>query len=289
MALELTELHDDFGAEIAGIDLANGIGDALFEEIELAFNCYSVLVLRGQTLDDDSQIEFSRRFGPLEIATPTYANTGEVTPIGRVSNVDADGNKLPADHTRVKYLTGNLMWHSDSSFKETPALASLLSAREVPPEGGDTEFVSQRAAYARLPDNLKAKIDDLVVIHDFVFSRGKISEDAVTPEHEKLVPPVEQRLVRTNPMTGEKNYFVGSHAHLIAGWPEAESRALIEDLIQRAVRPEDIYLHRWQPGDLVIWDNRCVLHRGRPFDADKYRRVLHRTTVAGAGPSLVAG
>ena len=289
MALEFTGLHDDFGAGIAGADLGRGIGDDLFREIELAFNRYSVLVLRGQTLDDESQVEFSKRFGPLEIATPTYANTGEVTPIGRVSNVDADGNKLPADHTRVKYLTGNLMWHTDSSFKQTPALASLLSAREVPPEGGDTEFVSQRAAYARLPDDLKAKIDDLVVIHDFVFSRSKIGEDTVTPEHEKLVPPVEQRLVRTNPVTGEKNYFVGAHARSIVGWSDQDSRALIEDLIRRAVRPEDIYLHRWQPGDLVIWDNRCILHRGRPYDADKYRRVLHRTTVAGAGPSLVAG
>ena len=289
MTLDLKPLHDDFAVEVAGVDLAAPMTDARFAEIEAIFNDRSVVVFRDQELDDDRQIAFSRRFGPLEISTPAQANDKEVTYVGRISNVDAAGRKLPSDHRRVIYLTGNLVWHTDSSFKETPALASLLSAREVPPVGGDTEFVSARSAYGRLDAARRAAIEELTVIHDFVFSRSKVGADVVSADHAKLVPPVPQRLVRTNPATGARNYFVGAHAARVVGWTERDSRVLLDDLLARATRPEDIYRHLWCQGDLVIWDNRTVLHRGQPWDADRYRRVMHRTTVAGAGPSITAG
>ncbi len=289
MALDLRSLHDDFGVEVVGVDLAAPMGDARFKEIEAVFNDRSVVLFRDQELDDDRQIAFSRRFGPLEISPPAQANDKETTYVGRVSNVDKAGRKLPSDHKKVIYLTGNYLWHTDSSFKQTPALASLLSAREVPPEGGETEFVSARAAYGRLDPARRAAIEDLTVIHDFVFSRSKVGADVVSADHAKLVPPVPQRLVRTNPATGAKNYFVGSHAARVVGWTEPQSRALLDDLLARATRPADIYRHHWRQGDLIIWDNRCALHRGRPWDADRYRRQMHRTTVAGAGPSITAG
>ena len=289
MALDLRSLHDDFGVEVVGVDLAAPMGDARFKEIEAVFNDRSVVLFRDQELDDDRQIAFSRRFGPLEISTPAQANDQETTYVGRVSNVDAAGRKLASDHKKVIYLTGTYLWHTDSSFKETPALASLLSAREVPPQGGETEFVSARAAYGRLDPARRAAIEDLTVIHDFVFSRSKVGADVVSADHAKLVPPVPQRLVRTNPATGARNYFVGSHAARVVGWTEPQSRELLDDLLARATRPEDIYRHHWRQGDLIIWDNRSVLHRGRPWDADRYRRRMHRTTVAGAGPSITAG
>jgi alpha-ketoglutarate-dependent 2,4-dichlorophenoxyacetate dioxygenase len=161
-----------------------------------------------------------------------------------------------------------------------------MCAYEVPDEGGRTEFVSERAAYARLPDAVKQKIEPLHAVHDYVFSRSKVGPDAVTPSHAASLPPVEQKLVRTNPRTGEKNFFVGSHAKEIAGWEFEESRVLIEDLEARATEAEHIYSHAWQPGDLVVWDNRCLLHRGSGYDADRYRRRMRQTRVAGTCSTL---
>ena len=178
------------------------------------------------------------------------------------------------------------MWHSDSSFREVPSFVSIMCAYEVPDEGGRTEFVSARAAYDRLPDQTKTVIDPLIAVHDYVFSRSKVGPDAVTPSHAASLPPVKQKLVRTNPRTGAKNYYVGSHAKTIDGWSETDSRPLLDDLLERATGEEHIYSHAWRPGDLVIWDNRCLLHRGSGYDADRYRRYMRQTRVAGAGPTL---
>ena len=165
-------------------------------------------------------------------------------------------------------------------------MLSIMCAYEAPDEGGATEFVSTRAAYRRLPDDMKAEIDPLIAVHDYVFSRSKVSPDAVTPSHAASLPPVQQKLVRTNPRTGAKNYFVGSHAKEIAGWNEKDSRVLLDNLLDRATREEHVYSHAWKPGDLVIWDNRCLIHRGSGFDADRYRRYLRQTRVRGAGSTL---
>ena len=161
-----------------------------------------------------------------------------------------------------------------------------MCAYEVPHAGGDTEFVSTRAAYRRLPDAIMATIDPLIATHDYVFSRSKVGPDAVTPSHAASLPPVRQKLVRSNPRSGAKKYYVGSHAREIVDWPETDSRALLDDLLARATRPEHVHTHAWQPGDLVIWDNRCLLHRGQGYDADKYRRLMRQTRVCGAGSTL---
>jgi alpha-ketoglutarate-dependent 2,4-dichlorophenoxyacetate dioxygenase len=177
------------------------------------------------------------------------------------------------------------MWHSDSSFKRVPALASLLSGRECPPEGGETQFASMRVAYERLPAETQRLLEGKVVIHSFVYSRGLIDDGLLPPEHAAQVPPVPQALVRVNPVNGRKSFYVGSHACEIVGMPTDGARALLRDLREAATRPELVYTHRWRAGDLVMWDNRCTLHRGRPWNESKYRRVMHRTTVAGDGPT----
>ena len=284
--IETRPLHPLFGAEIRGIDVRN-LDDATFREVAAAFEDHSVLLFRGQRISDEEQIVFSRRFGPLETTIRTINTEGRYRPeISNLANVDAEGQLIPRGDRRNVFNAGNQMWHSDSSFKRVPAKASLLSGREVPPEGGETQFASMRLAYERLPASMQQFLEDKVAIHSFAYSRGLVGDGLLPPEHAAQVPPVPQALVRVNPVHGRKAFFVGSHACEIVGMPTAEARALLRELLALATRPEVVYTHRWQPGDLVMWDNRCVLHRGRPWDENRYRRVMHRTTVAGDGPTV---
>ncbi|PYN80318.1 MAG: hypothetical protein DMD96_14775 [Candidatus Rokuibacteriota bacterium] len=284
-ALETRPLHPLLGVEIVGVDVRRVDAD-VFERIVGAFDEHSVLLFRGQRLDDEAQIAFSRRFGPLETTIRTVVSqTRYRQEISNLANVDADDRLIPAGDTRNLFNAGNQMWHTDSSFKRVPALASLLSGREVPPEGGETEFASMRVAYERLPDATRRFLEDKVAIHSFEYSRGLVGEGLLSPEYAAQVPPVPQALVRANPAHGRKAFFVASHACEIVGMPTDEARALLRDLLARATAPELVYTHRWRPGDLAMWDNRCVLHRGRPWNESRYRRVMHRTTVAGDGPT----
>ncbi|HUG38426.1 MAG TPA: TauD/TfdA family dioxygenase [Candidatus Limnocylindrales bacterium] len=285
MTLETRPLHPSFGVEIVGVDLRR-LGDATFALVRHAFEEHSVLLFRAQPLRDDEQVAFSERFGPLEITIRTVVSEPRYRPeISNLSNVDGDDRLIPAGDRRNLFNAGNQMWHTDSSFKRVPALASLLSGREVPPEGGETEFASTRVAYERLPAATQRLIEGKVAVHSFEYSRGLVGEGLLSPEHAAQVPPVPQALARANPANGRRAFFVGSHACEILGMPTDEARALLRDLLVAATRPELVYTHRWQAGDLVMWDNRCVLHRGRPWDESRYRRVMHRTTVAGDGPT----
>ena len=289
--LETRPLHPLLGVEIVGVDVKQ-LADDVFARIVDAFEEHSVLLFRGQSLDDEAQIAFSRRFGPLETTIRTVVSHAQYRPeISNLANVDGDGRLIPRGDRRNLFNAGNQMWHTDSSFKRAPAHASLLSGREVPPEGGETEFASMRVAHERLPEVLRRSLEGRVAIHSFEYSRGLVGEGLLSPEEAAQVPPVPQALVRTNPVHGRKAYFVASHACEIVGTPTDEARALIRDLLERATAPDRVYTHRWRSGDLVLWDNRCVLHRGRPWDESRYRRVMHRTTVAGAGPTArdVAG
>ena len=285
MSVTTRALHPLFGVEALGIDVTR-LDEAAFEEVVALFEEHSVLLFRGQTLSDEAQIGFSRRFGPLETTIRSIASQA-ATPIhvANLSNVDAEGRLIPTGDKRNLYNAGNQMWHTDSSFKKVPAHASLLSAREVPPEGGETQFASMRVAYARLPEDTRAFLEDKVAVHSFVYSRGLVDDALMPPDHAAQVPPVRQAMVRANPVHGRKAFYVGSHACEIEGLPTAEARALLRELREAATRPDLVYTHRWRVGDLVMWDNRCMLHRGRPWDESKYRRVMHRTTVAGVGPT----
>src|SRR5687768_8956557 len=286
MTLELRRLHPRVGVEILDVDVTQ-VSESVFDEIVAAFDEHSLLLFRDQRLDDASQIAFSRRFGPLETTIRSINSQARTRPeIANLANVDADDQLIPAGDQRNVYNAGNQMWHTDSSFKRVPALASLLSAREVPPEGGETEFASMRVAYEALPPSVQQLLDGKVAIHSFVYSRGLVSDGLMPPDHAAQVPPVPQLLVRANPRHGRKAYFVASHACEIVGMATDEARALLRNLLERATQPELVYTHRWRPGDLVMWDNRCMLHRGRPWDESAYRRVMHRTTVAGDGPTV---
>ena len=282
--MKIEPLHPEFGARIDGVDLSAPLDDATFAEIDDAINRYSFLLLENQQMDDAHHLAFTRRFGDLEEEHVAYYSRGEITYIGRVGNINPDGSRVSA--RQVKASTGNEMWHTDSSFREIPAMYSLLAAYEVPDEAGETEFASARAAYARLDAASRELIEDKVGIHDYIYSRTRVGEDAVNEGQRTYMHPVRQRLVRQNPVTGERNYFVASHVKAIEGMADTEGRALIDHLIAEATRPESVYRHRWRVGDFVIWDNRCMLHRGCGYDAEKYRRRMHQTRVRCPAPSL---
>ena len=279
-------LHSDFGARVTGLDLGDGLSASAVSEIERAIDDFSFLWFPEQSVSDDMQLAFTKLLGEPEPSHVKLGQEGVIEYFITIGNVQDDGSVFGNDHPKTRFSTGNNMWHSDSSFREVPTYVSIMCAYEVPDEGGMTQFVSQRAAYNRLTEKTQVDIDPLIAIHDYVFSRSKVGDDAVTPSHANSLPPVRQKLVRKNPATGERNFYVGSHAREIEGWGFAESRDLLDDLLARTTEREHIYEHIWSPGDLVIWDNRCLLHRGSGYDADKYRRRMRQTRVQGAGSTL---
>jgi len=288
MTLTITPLLPHLGARVEGVDLASAIDDDTFRTIDAAFNEHSVLVFPGQRLTDEQQMRFSERFGPLETTLSSIGQERRLHPnLVDLSNIDPDhdGQLMDWSDRRMIYQSGNQLWHTDSSFKPVPAMASLLSGREVPPAGGETEFVSMRHAYATLPEETRRRLDGRVVVHSILYSRSTIAKGLFDPEHERGLPPVRQALVRVNPVNGRKSIYIGSHAWYIEGLPYEESRRLLDDLLAHTTRSGAEFQHRWTQWDLVMWDNRCVLHRGRPWDAGKHVRVMRRTTIAGQGPT----
>ena len=281
MPLTVTPLTSVFCAEVTGVDITRPIDDTVFAEIRAAFDAHSVLIFPGQPMDDDQQVAFSERFGPLERTVAVNPAAG--TPFARQSNLDIrTGEKIPADDRRMFYQKANMLWHADSTFKAIPSLCSVLSAREVPPEGGATEFASTRAAYETLSEDERNALEGLIVEHDFIHSRSLIGF-TFSPEEVESYPPVRHTFVRTNAGNGRKSVLIGAHAKAIVGWPEDESRALLDDLLARATRSENCYRHEWRTGDVVVWDNQAAVHRATPYDAARHRRLMQRTTISSEG------
>ena len=280
----------DFAVEIKNIDLSQSLDNVIFEEIRQAVFSYAVVVIRGQSINDEQQISFSERFGELEKSLVKIDGEIKFPQIYITTNVGKDDKILPRDHASAKYYRGNSLWHSDSSFKPIPANISILSGREVPPFGGETEFADVRYAYDSWPGSIsgveKCELDDLICEHSITFSRQLVVGDIFSEEDKKSIKPVRQALIRKHPETGRKALYVGSHCHFIEGWEYPRSRALIAELTSWMTRPEFVYAHKWRPLDLVMWDNRSVVHRGNPWPDEDYRRVMHRTTVAGNGPTV---
>jgi alpha-ketoglutarate-dependent 2,4-dichlorophenoxyacetate dioxygenase len=290
MAIELIPLHPTLGAELRGVDLTRPVMPEVFAEIDAAFNRHGILVFPGQLVTDEEQLAFSQLFGSLEV-NPNYAGAKmRLRPdVADISNLDSEGRVLAREDRRNLFNIGNQLWHTDSSFKHIPAKCSLLSARELPATGpmggGETEFADLRAAWDALPEARKRRLDGLVVEHSIFRSRSQIGFADFNDEIFKELPPVPQALVRHHRHSGRASLYLASHASHIIGWPVEEGRALIEELIAFATEPQFVYQHRWTVGDLVIWDNRCTMHRGRPYD-DTQRRVLHRTTVSDTANTL---
>ena len=285
MSLRIHKLSEHIAAEVSGIDLASPIHDDEFDALKNAFYQHTVLVFHDQDIDEDQQIEFSKRFGPLE---PTMVNdpSGGGGWVNHLSNIDEAGNIIPPSDQRMLYNKGNILWHSDSSYKKVPSRGALLYAFEVPPAGGGTDYASMKAAYAALPEEKKNALESLVAEHSLLYSRNKIAPGLMNKKFQEEVPPVAQRLIREIPETGEKTLLVGAHASHILGWPIEQGRALIEELMEWTTQPRFVYKHAWKQKDLVMWDNRCALHRGRPWDAAHHRRVMRRTTLLGDGPTV---
>ncbi|NQV56234.1 MAG: TauD/TfdA family dioxygenase [Rhodospirillales bacterium] len=290
MSISIEKQHPLFAAELSGIDVGADITPEIIAAVENAVDQFAVVIMPGQDITDEQQIEFARHFGPREspaIAASGFAEKGHRLPqyLFDASNLGLDNEILPPGHARREMRAADRLWHTDSSFNPLPTKWSMLSARIIPPEGGNTDFADARAAYDALDENMKERIEELVAEHSLWHSRKKGGLKTVTNAQEQGLPPVTHRVVRQIPGTERKAYMAGAHARRIIGMDEAEGAALLQELTDFATRPEFVYSHQWRTNDLVIWDNRCTLHRGTPFDDEKFKRDMRRTTIDEFAPS----
>jgi alpha-ketoglutarate-dependent 2,4-dichlorophenoxyacetate dioxygenase len=276
--MDIVPLGPGFAAEVRGVTLTDvARDDAVYAAARAAFEQHSVLVFRGQAVTDEAQIAFSRRFGPLEVTPPPTPGAG--THLVILTTMDKDGKVVPADHRIALRNKANQLWHADSTFKSTPALASVLSARIIPNHGGETEYVSTRLAFDRLDPALQARIADLFAWHDYSHSRSKIAPNIVGAEERAALPPQCWRMMWRNPVNGARALYIASHAYAIEGMEEGAAQQLIAALTEAATAPGSSYIHAWRQGDVVMWDNRATLHRGRPWPAHE-ARLMVRTTIS---------
>lgn len=280
-SLRLQPLHPHFAAEASGIDLAQPLADADVRAINAAMNQYAVLVWRGQPLTAQQQLRFSNSFGPLDIGLKRVFKRPERLEDERlidISNVDAQGQVARRDSPKNLSNFANQLWHSDSSFMNPRAAYSMLHSVINPSWGGETEFADLRAAHDALDARMRDTIAGLSAEHYALHTRLLLGDEAYTDAQKKEIPPAIWPLIDTHPGSGRQVLFVGVHARQIVGWPTAESRMLLLDLLENATQREFVYRHEWQVGDTVMWDNRATLHRGRRYDIAE-RRELRRTTV----------
>jgi alpha-ketoglutarate-dependent 2,4-dichlorophenoxyacetate dioxygenase len=284
MAIRVRPLHPVFVGEVTGVDLSRPVDAATFAAIEAAIHRHAVLVFPGQTITDEQQLAFSQLFGPLESSIRRLRTEKERAErldirVSDISNIDENHKIVARDDRRRIGQLANQLWHTDSSFKAVPARYSLLSARVVPADGGETEFADLRAAYDALPDKTKAALEDLVAEHWYLHSRAQIGFADFDANERAGLEPVPQVVVRVHPGSQRKTLYLASHAAHILGMPVPEGRLLLRDLMEHATQAAFVYRHRWTVGDLVMWDDRCTMHRGRPWDPGQVRD-MHRTTVS---------
>jgi alpha-ketoglutarate-dependent 2,4-dichlorophenoxyacetate dioxygenase len=276
--MDVVPLGPGFAAELRGITLADvASDDAAYAAVRAAFEEHSVLVFRGQDVTDEIQLAFSRRFGPPEVTKVGSQGTGSHFVI--LSTIGPDGKVAPADHRLSLRSKANQLWHTDSSFKRVPALASILSARIIPARGGETEYVSTRLAFSRLDAASRNKLQNSFAWHDYAHSRKQIAPDLASPEERAALPPQCWRMAWTNPVNGRGAIYLASHAYAVEGMEAAAGQKLIDELMEAATAPGTSYLHQWRGGDVVMWDNRATMHRGRPWPAHE-PRVMVRTTIS---------
>jgi alpha-ketoglutarate-dependent 2,4-dichlorophenoxyacetate dioxygenase len=290
MGITFVPLHPIIGAECSGVDIGAPLTPEQAASIDDGMDRYAVLVFRRKTpLSTEQQIAFTRNFGELE---PPY--TQIQSPEGKrldsphladISNLGPNESILGRDDRKRLFGLGNQLWHSDSSYKVIPARYSLLCAHVVPPEGGNTEFADMRAAYDALDDKTKELLEDLVCEHSRIFSKGALGF-SFTEEEVRAFAPVRQRLVRTHRKTGRKSLYLSSHAGRVVGWPVPEAMLLLRELTEHATQRQFVYSHGWRVGDLVMWDNRTVMHRARRYEDEKHPRDLRRTTLSDGVPTV---
>jgi alpha-ketoglutarate-dependent 2,4-dichlorophenoxyacetate dioxygenase len=289
MSIAIRQIGPGFVGEVSSIDLARPAAPEDVAAIEAGMDHYAVLVFRDQRLTDEQQTVFSRNFGALEKSVGSNVTKLEdrrlTLDMADVSNLDKEHKPLARDNRQRLFNLGNMLWHSDSSFRVVPSKYSLLSARGATPKGADTEFADMRAAYDALDEATKREIEEYVCEHSLMYSRGSLGFLDYSEEEKEMFKPVRQRLVRTHPVTARKSLYLSSHAGSILGMPVPEARILLRDLTEHATQPRFVYVHKWRIDDLVMWDNRQTMHRGRRFD-DTQPRDVRRTTVAGDAPTV---
>ena len=288
MSVRIRQIGSCLAGEVDGIDMRRPLTADEVAAIHAGMDKYAVLVFHGQDIDDAQQLAFTQSLGDIEHAIGTSLRAANEyrlpTTFADVSNLDQHNKPFARDDRRRQFAIGNRLWHSDSSFKMVPAKYSLLHARSVTSTGGNTEFADMRAGYDALDDATKAEVEPLVCEHSQLYSRAKLGFTDFTPEEVARFAPVRQRLVRTHPVTGRRSLYLSSHAGHIVGWPVPESRAFLMDLMEVATQRAFVHAHKWQVGDLVMWDNRQTMHRARPFPAHE-PRDMRRTTLMGDGPT----
>jgi len=290
MSITIAGAKPDFFGEVSGVDITQPLSAEQVAAIEVGMDRYAVLVFHDQPLSDDQQVAFSKNFGVIERAVGSnITRPGErrlSTSLADVSNLDQNHRVFAREDRRRLFNLGNRLWHSDSSFRATPAKYSLLSARTIPGQGGNTEFADMRAAYDALDEAVKAEIENLVCEHSLMYSRGLLGFSDFSDEERRTFAPVRQRLVRTHPVSGRRSLYLASHAGTIDGRPMPEARCFLRDLNEHATQPQFVHIHRWRVNDLVMWDNRQTMHRVRAFRETEERRDMRRTTIAGDGPTI---
>jgi alpha-ketoglutarate-dependent 2,4-dichlorophenoxyacetate dioxygenase len=282
MTITVCPVTPNFAAEIGDVDLSRPLEAVDVTAIKDAFAKYAVLVFPDQHLSQDQHLDFARYFGPLETTIAVFRKDTKLrlrAEFADVSNLDPENEVWGKESRQRMFQLGNRLWHTDSSFKRVPALASLLYARSIPPIGGHTEFADERAAYDALPEEMKRRLESLVAEHSIFNSRARLGFTNFSDEERNGLPPVPQVLVRTHPDSGRKTLYLASHAGRVFGMPEQDGRALIDQLVAHATQRQFVYTHRWRVHDLVIWDNRCTMHRGAEFDDLRWKRDMQRATV----------
>ncbi len=292
MTLSINPLHPHIGAEIHGVHASQPLDSAALDALWQAIDQYAVLVLPEQHLSDQQLHDFAARFGELEIGRSALRPGRRRLPIpqiGDISNLDEDNRVRARDDRRRLDSLGNRLWHTDASYMPVPVVLGMLYAVTLPPPSpwgaGETEFADMRAAYDALTEAQKAAIDGLIVEHDVFWSRGQIGFTEFAPGEREQFPPSRQRLVRRHPGSGRKALYLSAHASHIVGWPVPEGRLLLADLTEHATQRQFVYSHKWRKGDLLIWDNRDTMHRGRPHD-ESFPRDLRRATTLDVGSTL---
>jgi len=287
MAITIRQVGPCFAGEVDGFDLARPLSPDDAAAIHAGMDRYAVLVFHGRPVTLEQQMAFTLALGPIEQAIGTGLRENERIPttFADVSNLDKDDRVFERDSRTRLFALGNRLWHSDSSFKPTPAKYSLLHAHRIPSRGGNTEFADMRAGWDSLDPDMQAQCEGLVCEHSQIFSRQQLGFTDFTDEERARFAPVRQVLVRTHPVTGRKSLYLSSHAGGIEGWPVPEARAFLRDLVEHATQRPFVYSHQWRVGDLVMWDNRQTMHRARPFPEHEPRDV-RRTTLAGDRPTV---
>ncbi|OMC25920.1 taurine catabolism dioxygenase TauD [Mycobacterium colombiense] len=285
--MDIVPLGPGFAAELRGVTIHEvAAADAVYAAVRAAFEEHSVLVFRDQEVTDEAQLAFSRRFGPLEVTKAGSVGAGSNLVV--LKTLDEEGNVVPEDHRLALENKANQLWHTDSSFKRVPALASVLSSRIVPARGGETEYVSTRLAFERLDPALQRRLENSFAWHEYAFSRAKIAPNLVGPSERAALPPQCWRLVWKNPVNGRKALYMASHTFAIEGMERTAAQELLAELTQAATAPGASYVHSWRQGDVVMWDNRAIMHRGRPWPAREPRHMVRSTIAATAGDGLDA-